>query len=60
MASFHEEVRFLIYMASSKSKALNKVSGKRKPFYTRADGSPETKKQYYARHYSDLSKYENS
>lgn len=46
-------------MKSPISKAIKKVSGK-KPFYTRADGSPETKKEYYKRHWSDLSKHENN
>ena len=44
----------------SKSKALSKAKEGKKPFYTRANGSPETKKEYYARHWADLSKHENS
>ena len=45
---------------NSKKKALEKVKGKRKPFYTRADGTHETKKEYQLRHGADLSKYENN
>ncbi len=46
-------------MATSKGKALKKV-GEKKPFYTRANGQPESKKEYYKRHWADLSKHETN
>ena len=42
----------------TRTKALEK--GKKKAFYTRADGTHETKKEYQLRHGADLSKYENN
>lgn len=38
----------------------NSEKKEKKPFYTRADGQPETKKEYQKRHFDDLAKYENN